>query len=326
MYQLQTVHHDQKQLFAIPALSLPPANPKHVLTSEDLSSTQIRLVLDVAKAMKFDRAFAPKQVIPRENRILAMIFEKQSLRTRFTFETAMVELGGHAIYLTKSDIDMGNRESIADVAENLSRWSAIIVARLNSHETLVKLAAHSKVPVINALTDFDHPCQGLADLLTVEQRFPNETVKIVYIGDGNNVANSLAVTAAKLGHNVVICTPPGYEATDTCYKYDGVTHVYDPVEAMLGADVVYTDVWVSMGQESEESERMQRFAKYQVNETLMSHAKQSAIFMHCLPARRGLEVSDGVIDGAQSVVFDQAENRLHAQKSLMKLLLDGALA
>lgn len=324
MYQLQS-YSKQHPLFAVAGVELPKATPKHVLTSSDLSPAQVRLVLDLAKVLKYDRNFAPKQVHLHENRVLAMIFEKQSLRTRFTFETAMVELGGHAIYLTKSDIDMGNRESISDVAENISRWSAMIVARLNSHETIVELAKHSSVPVINALTDLDHPCQALADLLTIEEHLGTEPKKLVYIGDGNNVANSFAVTAAMLGHEVVICTPPGYEAADVCYSFPNVTQVYDPIGAVKDADAVYTDVWVSMGQEAEEEERIARFAKYQVNDELMSYAKPSAIFLHCLPARRGLEVTDGVIDAPQSVVFDQAENRLHAQKSLMKLLLDGVL-
>lgn len=325
MYQLQS-YSKQQPLFAVAGVDLPKAAPKHVLTSRDLSLAQVRLVLDLAKALKHERNFAPNPVQLKEKCVLAMIFEKQSLRTRFTFETAMVELGGHAIYLTKSDIDMGNRESISDVAQNLSRWSAIIVARLHSHETIVELAKHATVPVINALTDLDHPCQALADLLTVEEHLGVEPKKLVYIGDGNNVANSFAVTAAMLGHEVVICTPPGYEAADACYSFSNVMQVYDPMAAIKNADAVYTDVWVSMGQEDESEERLQRFAKYQVNEELMSQAKPSAIFLHCLPARRGLEVSDGVIDGPQSVVFDQAENRLHAQKSLMKLILDGALA
>ncbi len=322
MYQLQS-YSQQQPLFAVASVELPKIAPKHVLTSADLSPSQVRLVLDLAKVLKYDRNFAPKQVHRQENRVLAMIFEKQSLRTRFTFETAMVELGGHAIYLTKNDIDMGNRESISDVAQNLSRWSAMIVARLNSHETLVELAKHSTVPVINALTNLDHPCQALADLLTVEEHLGTAPKKLVYIGDGNNVANSFAVTAAMLGHEVAICTPPGYEAADHCYSYANVSQVYDPTVAVTGADAVYTDVWVSMGQESEEEERKARFAKYQVDEKLMSLANSKAIFLHCLPARRGLEVTDGVIDGQQSVVFDQAENRLHAQKSLMKLIMDG---
>lgn len=324
MYQLQS-YSKQQPLFAVADVELQKPTPKHVLTSSDLSPSQVRLILDFAKLLKHERNFAPKHVQLKENCVLAMIFEKQSLRTRFTFETAMVELGGHAIYLTKNDIDMGHRESISDVARNLSRWAAMIVARLNSHETIVELAKHSSVPVINALTDLDHPCQALADLLTVEEHLGVEPKKLVYIGDGNNVANSFAVTAAMLGHAVVICTPPGYEAADVCYSFANVMQVYDPVAAISGADAVYTDVWVSMGQEKETEERLQRFARYQVNEELMSQAKPSAIFLHCLPARRGLEVTDGVIDGPQSVVFDQAENRLHAQKSLMKLLLDGVL-
>lgn len=322
MHYLQTNYDTvQKPLFGSPGVG----KPKHVLASSDLSPSDVRLTLDTAKLLKRARKFAPKPVTLVENRMLAMIFEKQSLRTRVTFETAMVELGGHAIYLTKSDIDMGNRESVADVAANLSRWCSLIVARLNRHSTLLELADHSGVPVINALTDREHPCQALADLQTIEEKLGPGKKKLTYIGDGNNVANSFAVTAAKLGHEVVICSPPGYECEDPVYDYPNVNQSYDPVAAVTGADAVYTDVWVSMGQEDEEQERLQRFANYQVNGKLMSKAKPGAIFLHCLPARRGLEVTEEVIDGPQSVIYDQAENRLHAQKALMKLLLDGVL-
>ncbi|MER3412957.1 MAG: ornithine carbamoyltransferase [Armatimonadota bacterium] len=300
-------------------------SPRHLLRSADLTSKEVRTILDLSHALKAQREFS-LPIQPMENRTLAMIFEKQSLRTRFTFETAMRELGGHAIYLTKQDIDMGKREPVYDVAKNVSQWASLIVARLNSHATLLELAEHSDVPVINALTDQEHPCQALADLMTIEETFAKQTVKIAYVGDGNNVANSLAVTAALLGHEVVICSPPGYECQDSVYSFSNVEHCYNPSEAVKGAHVVYTDVWVSMGQEAEEEERTKRFEKYQVNEALMEQASHDAIFLHCLPARRGLEVTDGVIDGKWSKVFDQANNRLHTQKAMMKMLLEGALA
>ncbi|GIV02008.1 MAG: ornithine carbamoyltransferase, catabolic [Fimbriimonadales bacterium] len=301
------------------------AGPRHLLQSSDLTGPEVRTILDLAHALKKRRALG-LPIQPVENRTLAMIFEKQSLRTRFTFETAMRELGGHAIYLTKQDIDMGKRESVYDVAKNLSQWSSLIVARLYEQATIEELAAHSEVPVINALTDQEHPCQALADVMTIEECFGKQPVKIAYVGDGNNVANSLAVTAALLGHEVVISSPPGYECKDSVYAYPNVHHVYDPIEAVTGAQVVYTDVWVSMGQEEETELRLQRFAKYQVNDELMQRAAEDCIFLHCLPARRGLEVTEDVIDGPKSKVFEQANNRLHAQKAVMQMLLEGALA
>ncbi len=298
---------------------------QHLLASSDLDASQIRRILDSARFLKKQRQFHPQAIAPKEGLVLAMIFEKQSLRTRVSFEVAFRELGGQAIYLTKSDIDMGHRESIADVANVLSRWSSLIVARLNSHASIEELAAHATVPVINALTDAEHPCQALADLQTVEEAFGEEKLKVVYVGDGNNVATSFAVTAAELGHEVVICTPPGYEAGESAYRYPNVAHVYRPCEAVAGAHAVYTDVWVSMGQEDESEVRLRRFAAFQVTRELMALADPNAIFLHCLPAHRGLEVAAEVIDGPQSRVFEQSENRLHAQKALMKMMLEGDL-
>lgn len=303
----------------------PEAHPvKHVLGATDLSGSQIRKILSTASHLKKQWHKRPAAIQPRENRMLAMIFEKQSLRTRVSFETGFTELGGHAIYLTKADIDMGKRESISDTANVLSRWASLIVARLDSHQSILELADHSSVPVINALTDLEHPCQALADMLTIEEHFGSKKLKITWIGDGNNVCNSLAITAAKLGHQVVICTPPGYEADEIAY-IDGVQQVYLPAHAIEEADVVVTDTWISMGQEEEALEKLPRFAKYQVNSELMSLAKPTAIFMHCLPAHRGEEVTSEVIDGPQSVVFQEAENRMHAQKALMQLLLENCL-
>lgn len=299
---------------------------KDILSSTDLSAEQSRTVLDYAKFLKQQRMIHPQPIVPVEGRAMAMIFEKQSLRTRVSFETAFHELGGNSVYLTQSDIDMGNRESISDVARVLSKWCSIIVARLCKHEAIVSLAANSQVTVVNALTDVEHPCQALADLQTIEECWGTEPQKLVYIGDGNNVANSFAVTASQLGHQVVICGPPGYEASAHVYDSPRVTHVYDPVEALEGATAVYTDVWVSMGQEDEEEVRIRRFEKYQVDQKMMELAAPGAIFLHCLPARRGLEVSPEVIDGPSSKVFQQSENRLYAQKALMHLLLEGALS
>lgn len=313
----------QQPLFHAAALS---KAPKHVLKSTDLTSEDIRLVLDTAKSQKLAKAKGFNTIEPLAGRMASMIFEKQSLRTRVSFETAMFELGGHAIYLTKNDIDMGKRESIADTARVLSKWSSLIIARLYSQADIEELAEWSSVPVINALTDLEHPCQALADLLTIEEHFGKSKLKLVWIGDGNNVANSFAVTAARLGHEVVVCTPPGYEAEAHVYNEPNVTSHYSPSEAVKGAHAVYTDVWVSMGQEDETVTRMSRFAKYQVNEDLMAHAHDDAVFLHCLPAIRGLEVTDGVMDGQQSVVFQQSDNRLHAQKALMSLILDGVIS
>ncbi|MBS1715480.1 MAG: ornithine carbamoyltransferase [Armatimonadetes bacterium] len=321
-YAAVTAVH-QKPLFDAPQHAV---KPKHVLSSTDLTADEIRLVLDTAKLQKALRSKGGATIEPVENRLLAMIFEKQSLRTRVSFETAAFELGGHGVYLTKNDIEMGKRESIADTARVLSNWCSMIVARLYKQEDIEELAAWSSVPVINALTDAEHPCQALADLLTLEEVFGSQKLKLVWIGDGNNVANSFAVTAARLGHDVVVCTPAGYEATDHVYGFPNVTASYSPAEAVVGAHAVITDVWVSMGQEEETETRMRRFAKFQVNEELLGLADPSAVFLHCLPAVRGLEVTDGVIDGDRSVVFQQSDNRLHAQKALMSLIFDGVLA
>lgn len=313
----------QPTLIDTPA-QVPP--PKHVLASNDLNPDQLRLVLNTARSLKKQWNQFPAVIEPREHRVMAMIFEKQSLRTRVSFETAFYELGGHAVYLTKNDIEMGKRESISDTAQVLSRWCAMIVARLNDHSHIVELAKHSSVPVVNALTDKEHPCQALADLLTIEEKFGPKKVRVAWIGDGNNVANSFATTAALLGHDVVMCTPPGYEAAEYVYGFPNVSAVYSPSEAAMDADVVSTDVWVSMGQEAETEERKKRFAKFQVDQQLMAMAKPDAIFLHCLPAIRGLEVSAEVIDGPQSAVFQQSENRMHAQKALLQLLLEGKLS
>ncbi|MFN3649482.1 MAG: ornithine carbamoyltransferase [Armatimonadota bacterium] len=308
------------------------AGLRHLRGVEDLSRDQAWALLSLARVLKETAAFnrtAHRDILP--GRTLAMVFEKPSLRTRVSFETGMFQMGGHAIYLGPSDISLGKRETVADVAHNLERMVDGVMARVFAHATVQELAANSRVPVINGLCDREHPCQALADLLTVwEQRGDIEGRKIAYVGDGNNVAHSLLLLGAKLGAHVAVATPKGYEpdagivsAAQAAARESGssvqVTH--DPREACAEADVIYTDVWASMGQESEAAERAQVFAPYQVNAALFEAARPDAVFLHCLPAHRGEEVAGEVMDGPRSVVFDQAENRLHAQKAVLAVLL-----
>lgn len=292
--------------------------PLHdVLAIDDLSDIQLQEVLDLAISSKQRRKTAPSIIQPVENRSVALVFEKPSLRTRVSFETAIRELGGHPIYLSKADIGMGSREAIKDVASNLARWCSMVVARLYWHRDLEALASVADVPVVNALTEWEHPCQALADMITVMEEFGNEKVKITYVGDGNNVARSLAKIASRLGYPFTLCGPENFQLEDV----SGIHQTADLEEGLDGAHVVYTDVWVSMGDEHEQEHRMKVFEKYQVNSRLMSMANKRAIFMHCLPARRGYEVTDDVIDGIQSRVVDEAENRLHAQKALLQMIM-----
>ncbi|MHB8376905.1 MAG: ornithine carbamoyltransferase, partial [Dehalococcoidia bacterium] len=261
---------------------------------------------------------------------LALIFEKPSLRTRVSFDVAMQELGGHAVYLSQSEVGLGQREPVADVARVLSRYVDVIAARTYLHQTLLDLARHADVPVVNALSDEEHPCQALADLLTVLERFGTlRGVRLAYIGDGFNVAASLAEAAALAGVSFAIASPEGYRLPDATLRFvertasdngGRIDVCATPAEAVRGADVVYTDVWTSMGQEDSYAERKEAFAGYTVTAELLALAKPSAIFMHDLPAHRGDEVTEDVIEGAQSVVFDQAENRLHAQKAILALV------
>jgi len=268
-----------------------------------------------------------------KDKILAMVFEKPSLRTRVTFECGMLQLGGHALYLAPSDIGLGERESVPDVARNLSRWVDGIMARTFSHSTVLELAEHSSVPVLNGLSDLEHPCQAIADFQTIcEMKAAGTTrlagLKLAYIGDGNNVCNSLLIASALLEVNMSVGCPEGYEPPDqilniarekaTKSRFEVMN---DPAAAVLDADVVYTDAWTSMGQEDEREKRLSIFRDFQVTKTLMGSAKKDAVFMHCMPAHRGEEVASEVIDGPQSVVFDQAENRLHAQKAIMVELM-----
>ena len=303
---------------------------RDLVSIADYTSAELRTILQRAHALKREqRARRPHRLL--EGRTLAMIFEKPSLRTRCTFETGMTQLGGHAIDLAQHHMQMGTRESVPDVARNLERWVDVIMARVYSHQTVIDLAANSTVPVINGLSDFCHPCQIMADLQTIEEhRGRLTTLKIAYVGDGNNVTNSLIFAAGVLGLDLHVGTPHGYQPTvqvlerarQLALQSDGEIVVHDdPLAAVDGADVIYTDSWVSMGQEGESAERMKVFPPYQVNSELLSHARPDAIVMHCLPAHRGLEITDEVMDGSHSVVFDQSENRLHAQKAILTLLL-----
>jgi ornithine carbamoyltransferase len=268
---------------------------------------------------------------PLEGQSVALIFEKPSLRTRVSFEVGITQLGGHPVYLSNADIQLGVRESVADVACNLERWVDMIVARTFAHDSVLELARHAEVPVINALTDFSHPCQGLADLYTLRQhRGPSlRGLTLAYVGDGNNVSHSLLYGCSALGIHLRVATPAAYApapAVVAAARAQGaasgaeVLLTSDPREAVAGADAVYTDVWTSMGFESERTQRMAIFRPYQVNAALMAGARPDALVMHCLPAHRGEEITDEVLDGPRSIVLDQAENRLHVQKGVMALL------
>jgi len=284
--------------------------------------------LELARRVKEEPARYSKAL---EGKSLGMIFEKPSTRTRVSFEVAMTQLGGHGLYLSTRDLQLGRGETVEDTAKVLSRYVDGIIYRGFSHQITRELARHSTVPVINALDDAEHPMQILADLLTVlERKGDLRGLKLAYIGDGNNVANSLALGAAMVGMHFVIACPEGYDPDENLWREaerlarergGKVEIVRDPLEAARGADAVYTDVWVSMGDEEERDRRLKVFRPYQVTVEVMERAKEDAIFMHCLPAHRGEEVAQEVIDGRWSVVFDQAENRLHAQKAaLLKLL------
>jgi len=262
---------------------------------------------------------------------LALIFEKPSLRTRVTFEVGAAQLGGSAVFIDQTRSRLGARESVADIARNLERWVDGIVLRTFEHRTVTEMAAHAAIPVINGLSEREHPCQALGDYFTLAERFGDlRKVKLAFVGDGNNVAHSLLLTAALLGSRIAVATPPGYEpdaeivsaARETAARRGGrVELTYDAPEAVRGADGVYTDVWASMGQEAEAEERRAIFAPYQVNDELMAQAAPHAVFMHCLPAHRGDEVTDAVMDSPASLVYEQAENRLHVQKAILLLLM-----
>ncbi|MCL2706733.1 MAG: ornithine carbamoyltransferase [Dehalococcoidia bacterium] len=302
---------------------------KDFLSIADLSNTDLQLLLAEAvelKAKGWNHALSDKT--------LALILEKPSLRTRISFELAMRQLGGQAIYLSPAEVGLGRRESVADIARTLSRYADIIVARTFSQQTLEELGHYADIPVVNALSDEEHPCQCLADLLTIlEYKGTLKGLTLAFVGDGNNVAASLALGCGLSGMNFKIASPAGYELNSTIVERaqimaetSGAEIIcnHDPYLAVQGADIVYTDTWTSMGQEAETEKRLKDFIGYQVDSALMAIADRNAIFMHCLPAHRGQEVSEEVIESRVSVVFDQAENRLHAQKAVLVQLLGGA--
>jgi ornithine carbamoyltransferase len=296
----------------------------------DLSGAEVRAILKLGHDVKrnprtYRHALDAKQMV--------LMFEKASLRTRLAFETGVNTMGGNAIFVDQTSSPLGERETIADVARNLERWVDVIVLRTYAHDTITEMAANSRVPVVNALSDFEHPCQALADFMTLQEYFGHTAgLNFTYVGDGNNVCHSLMLTGAQLGANVTVATPRGYSPdieivtiAREMAQANGceIRLLQDPQAAVDGADAVYTDVCVSMGMEHESTKRAPIFRPFQVNEALMSKARPTAVFMHCLPARRGEEVTDAVIDSPHSIVFDQAENRLHAQKALLLLLLGG---
>ncbi len=299
---------------------------RNLLSISDLTPAALAYVLDTALRLKRD-GHEPLLA----GRSLALLFEKPSLRTRVSFDVAMQQLGGTAVYLSQAEVGLGQREPVADVARVLSRYVQGIAARTYSQQTLVDLARFAQIPVINALSDDEHPCQALADLLTILERTGDlRGVRLAFIGDGNNVATSLIAAAAMAGMRFTIASPPRYRLTETAIEFartlaaatgGAVREAETPQDAVRDADVVYTDVWTSMGQEESHGARLRDFAGYQVNAELMALAPSHAMFMHDLPAHRGEETVDEVIEGPQSVVFDQAENRLHAQKAILALLL-----
>jgi len=294
----------------------------------DWSTKELMHILDLSKKMKAN----PKKFVKSlEGKSVALIFEKQSLRTHVTFEIGIKQLGANTVYLTNADISLGKRESIHDVAKNLERWVDAIVIRTFAQKNLDDLAKFAKIPVVNALTDFEHPCQVVGDFLTIQERLGSfKGKKLAWVGDGNNVCHSLMLMAAKMGMNFIAITPAGlqphYDAVDNAMKAASETGAHielscNPAEGVQGADIIYTDVWVSMGQEADFDTKMKAFAGFQIDAELMKLAKPTAIFMHCLPAHRGEEVTDEVMDSPQSVVFDEAENRLHTQKAILYTLL-----
>ena len=303
---------------------------RHLVSAGDLTREQVLALFELATDLK-QRWKEGRRGAPLAGRSLALIFEKPSLRTRVTFEVGVVQLGGRAVYLSGQEIGLGTRESVPDVARNLSRWVDAIVARVFAHATVDTLARHASIPVINALSDFEHPCQAIADWFTLWQRgLDPARTRLAWIGDGNNVCHSVVLVGALLGASMIVACPPGYEpdkrVLDQARRLGGHVEVTeDPRRAATGADVLYTDVWTSMGQETEKVQRQEAFSRYQLNETLLGFAKPSALVMHCLPAHRGEEITDQVLDGPRSIVLDQSENRLHAQKAVILDLLGGSV-
>jgi ornithine carbamoyltransferase len=303
---------------------------RDLVSIRDLSPIEVETIFHLAGLMKsrpsnFRTALAGKQMV--------MFFEKQSLRTRLTFEGGMASMGGHAMFVDQTSGRLDAREKLSDIAHNLERWVDGIVLRTYAHATVEGMAEHASVPVINALSDLEHPCQALADYFTLHERFGDlKKICLAYVGDGNNVAHSLLLTAATLGSKFRIATPEGYspdvqilaDAREIARQTGAAIELFsDPQEAVAGVDAVYTDAWTSMGHENEEEQRNQIFPPYQVDQDLVAGAAPHAVFMHCMPAHRGMEITDEVMDSDRSVVFDQAESRLHVQKAILLLLLAG---
>jgi len=304
---------------------------QHFLSTSDFSADQLWQFLHKAKALKDELIKKGRNEPILAGKILGMVFQKPSLRTRVSFEVGMLQLGGEALYISPHEVGLGQRESVPDVARVLSSYVDGIMARVFAHQHVLQLAEYSRVPVINGLSDYNHPCQALTDVFTMWEYFGRiEGLRVAYLGDGNNVTTSLANILAKLGAHLVIAAPDGYQlsADDLAQArsfaeetHAEITVTTDPVAAVKGVEVIYTDVWTSMGQEAEAQERLKVFPPYQVNRALLAQAKADTVVMHCLPAHRGEEITDEVADGPQSLLFPQAENRLHAQKGILALLL-----
>jgi len=298
---------------------------RDLLAIHDLNKNEIEHLLERASALK---SGADANKCPLMGKSIGLFFEKPSTRTRVSFEVGIYQLGGQSLYLNPKEIHLGRGETIADTARVLSRYLTAVVLRTYSHSSVEEFASFATVPVVNGLSDLHHPCQALADLMTIiERKGGLEGKRLAYIGDGNNVANSLIEASALTGVNMVIACPESFDPKPDILRgarrsaCGSITIVRDPVEAVADADIVYTDVWVSMGQEKEAENRKAQFAGYQINTALLSHAKKDAIVLHCLPAYRGQEITDEVMDGSQSAVFDQAENRLHTEKALLEFLI-----
>lgn len=304
---------------------------KHFLSLAELSPAELTELLELARSLKEEwRSGGNKPLL--KGKSLALVFQKPSLRTRVSFEMGMVHLGGYAFYLSPTEIKMGGRESIPDVARVLSSYVDGIMARVFAHDHILELAAHSRVPVINGLSDYNHPAQALSDLFTIlEYKERLDGLRLAYVGDSNNVARSLLFGAAKMGMHFIAASPPGYQLTADDLALGRqlrvadtqVEMIEDPIAAVSGADIIYTDVWTSMGQEAETERRLQVFPPYQINQALVNHARPDCLVMHCLPAHRGEEITDEVADGPNSVLFPQAENRMHAQKAILAKLMAG---
>lgn len=304
----------------------------HFISIHDITVDEFNHLMDLAVQLKKERKSGIEHPILK-GKTLGMIFTKSSTRTRVSFETGMYQLGGYPLFLSANDMQLGRGESIYDTANVMSRFVDGIMIRTYAHQDVLDLAKYGSIPIINGLTDLLHPCQAMADLLTVyEKKGKLEGLKLAYVGDGNNVAHSLMYACAKAGMDMAVATPKGYEPdaeiienakADAKMTGSNITVTYDPVEAMKDADVVCTDTWVSMGQEAEKAERIKIFKDYQVNAELFAKSKEDSIFIHCLPAYRGYEVTEDIIDGPRSVIFDEAENRLHAQKAILAAVMGG---